>query len=253
MPQARRRLLRAAAVLGAFALAVHPARADRLTYSLQDVLPGQTVPAGAPVFANLAPLRSVADGGNTVDPSYLDFSPRPATGETGVAGTHDRAFPWIVDQTRRARLSFYTPAVAPDHLAGAFVGVVYPAGGRPGEGIVIQEVLRPARFSTMGNRDPIRRSFSDPAGRLHAAEEFVADAHDGQSTSGGVTRQFSQATEPPTFVLFALGAAGLLGASWRRRRFELSAPNPRPRRRQRRRRGRPPVSGRSGWDGAGAA
>ena len=222
MSQPRTQFLRAAAVLGVLALAAVPVRADRVTYSLSDVPPDQAGPAGSLTFADFAPFHSSADGGKMVDPAHVYFSPRSMTRETGFARTHDGAFPLTPGQTRRDHLSFYTPAIAPDHLPGAFLGMAYPAGGGPGDVFLVREKLRPLRISTLGNGDPVQKDFPDPVGMVQVAQEPAIEARDGQSALGGAIQRLSQAPEPPTLTLLTLGAVGLLGAYWRQRCMEPS-------------------------------
>ncbi len=251
MPQLRTQFLRTAAVLGVFALAAQPVRAGRVTYSLPDLPPDRTVPAGALTFAGVFPCRAAAASGRMVDPASVYLSSGLMTCEAAFARTQGAAFPPTPDHTRRAYVSFYTPAVTADSFAG-FRSAVYPAGG-PGDWIAVREILRPPQLATVGSRDPAQKDFPDPVGPVHTAGELVIDARDVRGAEGGAIRRFSRAAEPPSLTLFALGAVGLLGAYWRRCRTELSWPNARPYRNPQRRRQRLSARSRSGWEGARAA
>ena len=222
----RTRVMLAAAVLGGLALAARPAQADNITYSLQDLLHGQTLQVGSLTFANFSQFSSVSYGGKVMDPAHAFFSPIYGAGEAGFVLTHDGSFQLLQGQTLRTHFEFDVLTTAPDHIAGAFLGMNPPDGGGKGDLIMVQEKLstldRPLMISTIGNLNGIQRDFPGPVTLIHVAEDIVLDARDGDIGLGAVCQEFSQAPEPSTLTLLVLGAAGLAGTHWRRRRPGLS-------------------------------
>lgn len=217
----RTQAMLAAAVLG-LALAARPAQADNITYSLQDLLHGQTLQVGSLTFANFSQFSSVSYGGKVVDPAHAFFSPIYGAGDAGFALTHDGPFQLMRGQTLRTHFEFDVLTTSPDRIAGAFLGMNPPAGGGKGDLIMVQEKFstlgRPLMISTIGDLNNIQVDFPGAVARVHVAEDIVIDAQGGDISLGAVCEEFSQAPEPSTLTLLSLGAAGLIGAHWRRRR-----------------------------------
>lgn len=214
----------AAATLGVLLLAASSARAGNLSYTLQDLLNGQSVQIGPMTFTNFSKFSSVSYGGAQVDPNQVTVTIVNDHGDFGLAFTGNGQFQLKRGTTQLTHFEFDVITTPPDHvssatLASATTGGNNNGGGLSGAATILDKVSGlPGGLvvSTIKGIDWTHKDLPFPVTFVHVSRDVVLDGKDGGIALDGFSSTFQEAPEPATATLLGLGILGLAGAQWRR-------------------------------------
>jgi hypothetical protein len=206
-----------------------PARADQMT--LQDLLNGGTLMVGGVMFSDFSNFSSSAIGALAVDPSQVWVVPTIEGGKFGFTLQGNGQFVAGSDQSLSAHFEFKVTSPRGEKFAMAGLQLTASAHDSSGSsGHVLGTLDNNLPGLSVRTTNPFNNSqsnFPDPLDRIHvqidielnggAGPEALASLDGLEFTIGGLR----PTPEPGTLTLLGIGAVGLVGYGWRRRKVRL--------------------------------
>jgi len=188
------------------------ARAGFTTYTLQDLLNGQSIQIGDKTFAHFNNFSCMTMGGaHDVDPAQIIVSPTTGGGKFGLIFSGKSEFRVLQDQWQTTHFEFDVIAQPTNPMTGAFLRFngSYQCGGS-----IIPEGLS---LPTENGDNWIYRPTETPMTLIHFSQDIMLDGHQGLSTVDAVEIYFSsEAPEPPTVILLTPGLCGFVCFRWKK-------------------------------------